>query len=568
MDIVAPIQAAPPRPELPVTSTQPNDRAADNARAFERMMQKLSSAKNDRADANNGADNGTNKDASAQRVAANNATKDASAQRVAANNATSKDASAQRVAAKDSGVRSAAQPTAQTQSKAQPQSPVSSTHTAAKTDSNDPANAPASDKKSTAADNGASGAGNGRDGASSGETTTQSPVAATSAQEAADAAQTAQATSLGVLALQTDLPAVPAPAAIVAAVQVGTAPTEIAPPAAAVAPAAPAAATPNDTIQPATAAAGQTATVAQPTEQAAASAAATTSTAATTLAAPAVTTVIAATDPSATDASASGVVPTAGAGSAAPANQQTAAAEPAPKPGAAKPKSAVATPLESTAPGAKPAPPTEPEPGKQTERAPSAQDSHEPIARTEIAATPVAHAETAPPIELARTQPMQIRNLDTATAATTTDTALVAVPKNAALAASTVAQVGFHLSRADADGQQNMTINLRPEELGSITVKLDIKNGVVHAHVVADRSDTLDLLRSDPRGLQRALDNAGMNTDGGSLSFDLRQNGQGSQHGNQTARNDASGDELNSEFDLAVVERPRLAADGRVDVTV
>ena len=52
-------------------------------------------------------------------------------------------------------------------------------------------------------------------------------------------------------------------------------------------------------------------------------------------------------------------------------------------------------------------------------------------------------------------------------------------------------------------------------------------DGRVIAVVTADNKDTLDLLQRDARELERALQNAGLQTDSGSLSFNLR--GQGDQ---------------------------------------
>jgi flagellar hook-length control protein FliK len=149
-------------------------------------------------------------------------------------------------------------------------------------------------------------------------------------------------------------------------------------------------------------------------------------------------------------------------------------------------------------------------------------------------------------------------------------TVLTAVPHSPALAASTVAQVGFHLQRVTgAEGNQAMTIQLTPEDLGSIEVKLDIgKDGVVHTQVIADRSDTLDMLKSDQRSLERALENAGLNTTGGSLSFDLR-GGNDTQYGNGNGRFAENGSvDTAEDLNIAIVAQPAAAADGRVDVTV
>ncbi|WP_420244970.1 flagellar hook-length control protein FliK [Roseiterribacter gracilis] len=540
MDTVAPIPAAPTRPDLPAPSAaQPADKSSDNARAFERLMQKLGGAKSDRADAANRADAAKSDDKSAPAASARDTT---------------------------------SRPAPRTAQNKTAQASKNDTQPASNTD-NDANDAAATDKNGATANN---------DTSTNDKSPKSDTAAAASTNTAADATttDTAPAAQLGVLALQAELPvAVAAPVA--APAEPVTAPVVETPTVAPVA--APAAPAPVQQTQVAADAAAQTpvadnapaasdATQAAPAvEQVAADAtAATTAPAATTTpaatvsaATPAVTTVIAAADAKAQDAVTEP--------EPAPAETQAAPTEATAKPATAKP-TAAATKATTTVATEKPthvaeAEP-EAEPAKPLTEHVATHETHEHVVKTEVALTQTAQAEAAPQVDAGRNAPMQIRNLDTTNTTAATDTVLVVAPKNPALAASAIAQVGFHLSRADADGSQAMTINLRPEELGSIEVKLDIKDGVVHAHVVADRSDTLDLLRADPRGLQRALENAGMNTDGGSLSFDLRQNGQGSHNGTQTAGNNAGADGTSDDLDLAVIERPRVVADGRVDVTV
>ena len=76
-----------------------------------------------------------------------------------------------------------------------------------------------------------------------------------------------------------------------------------------------------------------------------------------------------------------------------------------------------------------------------------------------------------------------------------------------------------------------MVINLKPVELGSVEVKLDFgADGRVQASIMAERPETLEMLQKDQRTLERALNDAGLQTDPGSLSFNLKGQGQG---GNQ-----------------------------------
>ncbi|HEX3709417.1 MAG TPA: flagellar hook-length control protein FliK, partial [Pseudolabrys sp.] len=72
-------------------------------------------------------------------------------------------------------------------------------------------------------------------------------------------------------------------------------------------------------------------------------------------------------------------------------------------------------------------------------------------------------------------------------------------------------------------GKNRFEIRLDPPELGRIEVRLDVdRDGNATTHMVADRADTLDLLRRDSSGLERALQDAGLKTGDNGLQFSLR----------------------------------------------
>lgn len=72
------------------------------------------------------------------------------------------------------------------------------------------------------------------------------------------------------------------------------------------------------------------------------------------------------------------------------------------------------------------------------------------------------------------------------------------------------------------DGLRRFEIRLDPPELGRIDVRLDVDSGgKVTSRLTVERADTLDLLRRDAPQLERALQHAGLNTEGG-LEFSLR----------------------------------------------
>ena len=67
-------------------------------------------------------------------------------------------------------------------------------------------------------------------------------------------------------------------------------------------------------------------------------------------------------------------------------------------------------------------------------------------------------------------------------------------------------------------------MRLDPPELGRIDVKLDIdKSGHINARLVVDKSETLDLMQRDQRALERALQQAGLDSGKTNLEFSLKQ---------------------------------------------
>lgn len=86
------------------------------------------------------------------------------------------------------------------------------------------------------------------------------------------------------------------------------------------------------------------------------------------------------------------------------------------------------------------------------------------------------------------------------------------------------AALAIEIASRAKDGSRQFDIRLDPPELGRIDVKLDVdKSGQVNTHLTVDRPETLDLLRRDSQGLERALQQAGLKTSDGSLEFSLRQ---------------------------------------------
>jgi flagellar hook-length control protein FliK len=88
-------------------------------------------------------------------------------------------------------------------------------------------------------------------------------------------------------------------------------------------------------------------------------------------------------------------------------------------------------------------------------------------------------------------------------------------------------QVAVNIQRALREGTNRLSIQLSPAELGKIHVKLEIdEEKRVTAAVTVEKPSTLELLQRDVKGLERALQEAGLKMDGNDLSFNLgRQDG-------------------------------------------
>jgi flagellar hook-length control protein FliK len=118
-----------------------------------------------------------------------------------------------------------------------------------------------------------------------------------------------------------------------------------------------------------------------------------------------------------------------------------------------------------------------------------------------------------------------------ATAQIKTATAAYEVARAAAPILPASEQVALTIQRAIQDGIDRMTVELKPAALGRVSAEIEFHDDHrVHVVLSAERPATLDALRSDSRSLERALQEAGLRADAGSLSFRF-QNGGGNNGG-------------------------------------
>ncbi len=103
-------------------------------------------------------------------------------------------------------------------------------------------------------------------------------------------------------------------------------------------------------------------------------------------------------------------------------------------------------------------------------------------------------------------------------AASPTDT----TPHPGMIALPASEQVAINMRQALKVGANEIQIQLRPESLGVIDVKLNVDHdGRLSAVISANHPETLNLLKQDSSSLQQSLRDAGFNADSSSLSFNL-----------------------------------------------
>lgn len=82
-----------------------------------------------------------------------------------------------------------------------------------------------------------------------------------------------------------------------------------------------------------------------------------------------------------------------------------------------------------------------------------------------------------------------------------------------------VRDVPLSIARAALDGATDLTLRLRPPELGYLTIRIHFANGQIQVDVNADRPETLYLLQREADGFERALRHAGLDLRDGGLQF-------------------------------------------------
>jgi flagellar hook-length control protein FliK len=135
-----------------------------------------------------------------------------------------------------------------------------------------------------------------------------------------------------------------------------------------------------------------------------------------------------------------------------------------------------------------------------------------------------------------------------------------------------IAGLAVEIAARAQSGQNRFEIRLDPPELGRIDVRLDIdRSGQVTSRLIVDRPETLDQLRRDSAGLERALQDAGLKTAQNGLQFSLRDQGFAGRDNNSSSSDAAR--LVVPDPDLAPVEMPanvygRMLRTSGIDIRV
>ena len=118
----------------------------------------------------------------------------------------------------------------------------------------------------------------------------------------------------------------------------------------------------------------------------------------------------------------------------------------------------------------------------------------------------------------------------TATSAGTAQASVSGQVPTQAQAQAAASQIAGQIQLQSRAGQSRFQMRLDPPELGRIEVHMRVKaGGEVEAHLIVDKSETLDMFMRDQKGLERALEQIGLKAEQGGLQFSLRDEGSGRQ---------------------------------------
>ncbi len=134
-----------------------------------------------------------------------------------------------------------------------------------------------------------------------------------------------------------------------------------------------------------------------------------------------------------------------------------------------------------------------------------------------------------------------------------------------------VEQVKVNITKSAVKGVDTIDVRLKPEELGHIEIKMQIKNGKLQAHIISSRPETMEALQRDAQVLEKAFNDAGFQTDGNSLSFSYRNEGNQAQEQSAQLRNfigEVFEQEAQSDVEMAEAANQNWSAERGLNIRV
>ncbi len=144
--------------------------------------------------------------------------------------------------------------------------------------------------------------------------------------------------------------------------------------------------------------------------------------------------------------------------------------------------------------------------------------------------------------------------------------------RNPAVAARATQQISVQIVQSVKAGVDQVQVRLDPPELGRVDVKMQVSDaGRVAAVISVERPETLEMLQRDSRALERALADAGLETDENGLNFHLQGQGNDGEAlaGGSGSDADGSSSEGEAAAAAAVTATMRMSVhDGALDISV
>jgi flagellar hook-length control protein FliK len=122
-----------------------------------------------------------------------------------------------------------------------------------------------------------------------------------------------------------------------------------------------------------------------------------------------------------------------------------------------------------------------------------------------------------------------------------------------------------------SDGTHRLSIQMRPDDLGTVNVEFALTKGTLHLHVVAESSSARDAISGSLSQLRAEIEASGVRTGsfgvGAQASGDRRFSND-PQRANRSSRAYSTGGVEGIDAPVAITRPQQLAMDGRLDLRI